>query len=110
MIVTVANEPVCKLEAGTVAVRANRVALLNVTCVCFPCRLVTTKLLVPTFWIVPVVIAGHFAVDVEVLDEDVLEFALVVLPHAASSTANMTTGITEISFFTWISSNFHFIF
>ena len=79
-------------------VRTNLVVLVNVTCVCFPCRLVTTKLLAPIFWIVPTAIVGHFVV-VGVVDVEVFELALVVLPQAASNTANKITGITDISFF-----------
>jgi len=55
-------------------------------------------LLAPIFWIVPTVIVGHFVVA-EVVDVEVPELALVVLPQAASSTAKTTTGITAMSFF-----------
>jgi hypothetical protein len=99
IIVTEANEPVCKLEAGVVEVRINLVALVNVTCVCFPCKLVTTRLLVPTFWIVPIETVGHFVVDVGVVDVEVFELALVVLPQAANNAANKIMGITDMSFF-----------
>jgi hypothetical protein len=99
MIVAVANEPVCKLEAGTTDVRVNLVLLVNVTCVCFPCRLVTTKLFVPTFWILPIETVGQFADDVEEVDVEVLELPLALLPQAATNNASNRMGITAINFF-----------
>jgi len=59
--------------------------------------LVTSKLLLLIFWIVPIETVGHFVV-VGVVAVEVLELALLLLPQAVSSTANITTGITVNNF------------
>jgi hypothetical protein len=99
MTVTETGKPVCKADGVTVDVRMNFVALVKVIRTCLPCRLVTIKLLLLTFWIVPIDTVGQivFVVGVDAVELPVLA-ALLLLPQAASSAASSTKGITANNF------------
>jgi hypothetical protein len=91
--------PVFMLVGATVDWRVNVVALVNVTCTVFPCRLFNCKPPLLVLWIVPEAAVRQFVVVVFVaLFAEPLALVLA-LPQAASSVASRVIEMRENNLF-----------